>query len=189
MESKDQVRSYFIALRKQFAQTVDAKAEAEKAICFKLQTLLAELGMKKVALYNSYGSEANISGVTYTLADVKWCYPKVTGDSLKFYTEAGIFEKSDLGVMEPEEQTSVEVPVNEIDCVLVPGVGFDHNGGRMGTGKGYFDRTLTNYSGVKIGVGFDVQFSSEGLPLEPHDIKMDYLVNEEFILKLNVGRD
>lgn len=67
--------------------------------------------------------------------------------------------------------------------VLVPGLGFTKSGERLGKGKGYFDRYLENFKGLKIGICFKVQLISV-LPEEPHDVKMDWIVTEEGIIKL-----
>ena len=41
------------------------------------------------------------------------------------------------------------VPLNQIELVMVPGVAFDRLGGRIGMGKGFYDRALEEFSGVK----------------------------------------
>ena len=62
-----------------------------------------------------------------------------------------------------------------LDLTLVPGVGFGLNGGRLGRGKGYYDRLLARIQGRKCGVAFDWQVVSE-LPVEPHDVCMDLIL-------------
>lgn len=67
--------------------------------------------------------------------------------------------------------------------LIIPGLGFTPKGERLGRGKGYFDRYLENFKGLKIGLCFKVQLMDE-LPTDPHDQKMDWIVTEEGILKL-----
>lgn len=67
--------------------------------------------------------------------------------------------------------------------LLIPGLGFTKAGDRLGRGKGYFDRYLENFKGLKIGLCFKVQLTNK-LPCDPHDIKMDWIVTEEDIIKL-----
>lgn len=64
---------------------------------------------------------------------------------------------------------------NQLDLVLVPGLGFDLMGGRIGRGKGFFDRLLTLVRGVKCGVAFEEQVC-ESIPVEAHDVRMNGLV-------------
>ena len=66
------------------------------------------------------------------------------------------------------------------DILLVPGLAFTESGERLGRGKGYFDSYLANFSGVKIGVGFECQFVAD-VYSEAHDEKLDYLITEKNI--------
>jgi 5,10-methenyltetrahydrofolate synthetase len=65
------------------------------------------------------------------------------------------------------------------DIILLPMVGFDRAGYRLGYGGGYYDRTLAHNSPmpVTIGIGFD--FSRlDSIDPQPHDIPMDFVVTE-----------
>ena len=77
-------------------------------------------------------------------------------------------------VREPVAECPV-VPMNRLDLALVPGLGFDARGGRVGRGKGHYDRLLAGFTGLKIGVAFDCQIVPE-IPREPHDIALDAVV-------------
>ncbi len=57
-----------------------------------------------------------------------------------------------------------------IDLVIVPGVVFDRKGGRLGFGKGFYDRFLEEHPAQTIGVCFKEQLFEGLLPLEKHDI-------------------
>ncbi len=67
------------------------------------------------------------------------------------------------------------VALNRLDLALVPGLGFDARGHRLGRGKGHYDRLLAGFTGMKIGVAFDFQIVTE-VPREPHDIALDAVV-------------
>ncbi len=56
----------------------------------------------------------------------------------------------------------------ELDYALVPGLAFDVRGGRLGRGKGFYDRLLARASGLLCGVGFNEQLGS-AVPVEAHD--------------------
>ena len=65
------------------------------------------------------------------------------------------------------------VPFSEIDCILVPWLGFDRNHFRIGYGKGYYDRFLASANGVwTIGVGFKEQFYEGSLAIDPWDVPL-----------------
>ncbi len=78
-----------------------------------------------------------------------------------------------FGIREPNE-SCLEI-TDRFDLLLVPGVAFDLKGGRLGRGTGFYDRLLSTLSGPKCGVAFDQQIV-EGVVLERHDYKMDYLL-------------
>jgi 5-formyltetrahydrofolate cyclo-ligase len=64
---------------------------------------------------------------------------------------------------------------DEIDLVVVPGVVFDNNGGRIGFGKGFYDRFLFTTKISSIGVAFQEQMFEGTLPLEAHDARVEKL--------------
>ncbi len=66
------------------------------------------------------------------------------------------------------------VPLNRLDLLVVPGLGFDWRGARLGRGKGFYDRLLSEAAGVKCGICFDEQIVA-GIPVEPHDVGVQYL--------------
>ena len=67
-----------------------------------------------------------------------------------------------------------EIPLDQFDLVLVPGVAFDLQGCRLGRGLGFYDRILAEASGIKCGVAYDFQLL-EKIPVEPHDAKVDFI--------------
>ena len=75
-----------------------------------------------------------------------------------------------------------EVDPKELDLIMVPGVGFDRRGGRMGNGQGYYDRLLENArpDTPLIALCFESQMFPEIL-VGPHDIFMDKVITEKAI--------
>jgi 5-formyltetrahydrofolate cyclo-ligase len=78
------------------------------------------------------------------------------------------------GIPEPLTRCPA-IALNQLDLVLVPGLGFTSDGSRLGRGAGHFDRLLRSVEGFKCGVAFDLQVVSR-LPLEPHDVTLDGLM-------------
>jgi 5-formyltetrahydrofolate cyclo-ligase len=77
------------------------------------------------------------------------------------------------GIGEPGAECPA-VPVTSLDFILVPGIAFDVLGGRLGRGKGFYDRLLNQAVGVTCGVGLDEQFIA-CVPVEAHDIPMNLI--------------
>ncbi len=63
-------------------------------------------------------------------------------------------------------------------------VGFDERLNRIGYGKGFYDKYLSDYKGLKIGLAFSTQ-KYHHLPTDQYDIKMDIIVTENKVYKQN----
>jgi 5-formyltetrahydrofolate cyclo-ligase len=70
----------------------------------------------------------------------------------------------------------------ELDLVMVPGVAFDRTGGRMGHGKGYYDKLLEHVraDAPLVALAFECQLFPE-IPMQAHDIFMDKIITENAI--------
>lgn len=79
-----------------------------------------------------------------------------------------------FGIFEPNKEIP-ETKLKKIDLIIVPAVAFDLKGGRLGHGKGYYDRLLKKFNGEKIGVCFDFQLVDK-VPVEPHDIPIQHII-------------
>lgn len=90
-------------------------------------------------------------------------------------------KKENYGIMEPPTDNLLER--DKLDIVFVPGVGFDKKGFRIGYGAGYYDRFLSDYKGIKVGVCFDLQVVDHAYN-DSHDIAMDYIISEKGIIKI-----
>ena len=87
---------------------------------------------------------------------------------------------SRIGINEPP--AGLDLDVRRLDVVLMPLVGFDSAGNRLGNGAGYYDRLLagTGASGTRpllVGLGFECQRLAQ-LTTAPHDIPLDAVVSE-----------
>lgn len=67
------------------------------------------------------------------------------------------------------------MPPRALAALIVPGLAFDRSGGRLGRGKGYYDRALQEVDLERaVGVGLDIQLV-DAVPLEPHDVVLRWL--------------
>ena len=105
--------------------------------------------------------------------------PRFAADT-KAYTAACLLDlRSDFpigrfGIREPAA-TCAEFLLNRLDLVLVPGVAFDARGGRLGRGRGFYDRLLAAVRGTKCGVAFDEQLV-EAIPVGPLDVRLNCII-------------
>ncbi len=103
-----------------------------------------------------------------------------------------IFKKSIMSDLEISKQFGVEIKTPKEDALIVlpdiliiPGLGFSKKGERLGRGKGFYDKYLNNFNGIKIGCCFNELLSKE-IPMEQHDRLMDYVVTDTQIIKAQV---
>jgi 5-formyltetrahydrofolate cyclo-ligase len=123
------------------------------------------------------------------LADEKrLVYPRVTGEELQFVE---VFSHEELspgafGIPEPSGQGVVAL--EDLDVLVIPGVGFDLSGHRLGYGKGYYDRALASALPGLERVGFAYEFQVvERLPAADHDCRLTQLVTEQRLLRFPPG--
>ena len=102
--------------------------------------------------------------------------PRVEGDIMRFYDydPASMNDSGSFGISEPEA-TALCRP-EEIDFIIVPGVAFPAAGMRLGRGKGFYDKYLSQpgFRAFKAGVCYPHQVVEE-LPADPFDIPVDHL--------------
>jgi 5-formyltetrahydrofolate cyclo-ligase len=86
------------------------------------------------------------------------------------------------------EEPGKIVTADELDFVMVPGVGFDRRGGRMGHGKGYYDKLLQHAraDAPLVALAFECQLFPE-IPMQSHDIYMDKVITEAAVYQ-GLGR-
>ena len=82
--------------------------------------------------------------------------------------------------------TGVPVPLEDIDLVVAPGLGFDGQGNRLGRGGSYYDRFFQNekLQAIKCGFGFSEQLL-ESVPIMEHDRPVDMMVTDMGVTYFN----
>ena len=88
------------------------------------------------------------------------------------------------GLRFPIDTTST--PPSAIDLVVVPGLGFDERGNRLGRGGGHYDRFLGNgdFRGTVCGFGFEEQLV-KSIPKYDHDVLLDLLVTDHVVRRFS----
>ncbi|WP_445490426.1 5-formyltetrahydrofolate cyclo-ligase [Niallia sp. 03133] len=111
------------------------------------------------------------------------CLPKTKEMVFRKLESFDQLEKVYSNLFEPIEQKTEATEHNEIDLLVVPGLGFMTNGYRIGFGGGYYDRYLTKYQGMTISLAFQKQLM-RNLPMESHDQPVCKIITEKDILKI-----
>lgn len=185
-QRKTEIRKAAHAARK--AQT-DKEAVSQK-ITDTVMTLPAYQNAKCVMWYIDVRDEARTRQAlpSAVAGDKKIVIPFCVDGELELFHLESMDELSEgmYGILEPKEElrevVGKRVPVQELDFILVPGVGFDANGGRTGHGKGYYDKLLENapLETPLVSLAFECQMFDE-IPMQSHDIYMDMVVTERTV--------
>ena len=114
---------------------------------------------------------------------VPWC--NQNGELELFHLEDMTeLETGMYRILEPAERLrhlpEKQVHVESLDLVMVPGVGFDARGARMGHGKGYYDKLLEHArkDTPLVALAFECQMFDE-IPVAEHDVFMDMVITED----------
>ena len=84
--------------------------------------------------------------------------------------EEGLILHPTFPVKEPNPHHCTVASAAEVACVLVPGLGFDKDGHRIGYGMGHYDQFLKELKCPVVGIAFKEQLVEGGIPTEDHDV-------------------
>lgn len=148
---------------------------SDKACAALQQWLFAHPALRTIAVYSPLPGEVDLSATLQQRAEIRWAYPKVCGTDLTFHTGVHLVSGA-FGILEPAAG-SPEVTLAEIDAFICPGLAFDPGGGRLGRGRGFYDRVLAHArpDAIKLGICFGIQFVKDTFT-EAHDIHMDHVI-------------
>lgn len=184
--NKDDIRLRVKARKNLLSAT--EKIEAARRVFERIERSAAFLLAENILLYHSLPDELSTREFIYKWAERKHFFlPRVNGLNLEILP----YDRSHLamGAFHIEEPTGDDTTdINEIELVIVPAVAYDRHGNRVGRGKGYYDRLLTDTRATKIGVGYDFQLVDDDIPAEAHDVAVDIVVTESthIIVRRNV---
>jgi 5-formyltetrahydrofolate cyclo-ligase len=93
------------------------------------------------------------------------------------------------GVRQPFSGTVL--PLGLIDVVVIPGMAFDRHGFRVGRGRGFYDRFLSqqDFQGIRCALCFHEQLLNEAIPNEPHDVPMNLIVTDREVVRCHPSPD
>ncbi len=142
---------------------------------------------RTVGLYEPMGAEVDTAELARVAvsAGKRVAYPRMTpGERCLAYAECrrDALVGGALRTREPPAGAP-QVPLEDLDFVVVPGVAFDARGRRLGRGRGHYDATLAALppGAARVGIAFELQIVAD-IPEEPHDAPLDAVVTEARIL-------
>lgn len=137
---------------------------------------------RNIGLYYPLGSEVRTDEIALVarVQGKKVSLPRTEGNMIRFYEygEGEDLVQGRFGVMEPAPAR----PAGPLDIVVIPGVVFDAQGCRIGYGKGFYDRFLSErLATFSVGLAYSFQVVEE-LPRGKFDKKLGALATDEGIM-------
>lgn len=160
--------------------TAERRAESSVGIQKRCLELTEWSRSRSVALYHPRTDEPDL----WPLVELSWAEDKTVvlpsyDASCAAYRWSRVTGSQDLipgrfGILEPREHCE-RVGAVRLDLAFVPGLGFSPDGGRLGRGRGFYDRLLESFSGRCFGVAFEFQMLPQ-IPREDHDVVLDGVI-------------
>ncbi len=180
---KSDLRAYLRSKRKAVPSALRSKKSL--VILDRLRSHPAYRDARYPAFTVSVGSEVEtISLLQERLSqNLPVLLPRVLDNGrLAFHRVEGSLQKlqlSDRNIPEPAPDPATQVPLDQIDLWVIPGVGFDPKGHRLGQGGGFFDRLFSQItsSAPRLALAYDCQMVPL-VPVEPQDEPVDEILTE-----------
>lgn len=185
-ERKSELRRKIRAALKNFAPE-KRKSDSEK-LCARLKEQIFFKNASSVLFYAPMTEEIDLWPLVEESAREKIVALPCFDSQKQFYIPRHVKNfpveiiSGQFGVRELHESCA-EIPLTKLDLILVPGIAFDLRGNRLGRGKGFYDRLLENFNGLKIGVAFEEQIVDE-IHVQSHDVKMNFILTPERCVKI-----
>ena len=183
MQTKDEIRK-IVAERKQ--ATEDTYVMSRQVVA-QLMTLPEMKTCSTIMTYVDFGKEVRTVPLISELFNQRKhvVVPFCENDEIQLFRLKNLKELAPgyFGILEPKielrRQSDRRVQLNELNLILVPGVAFDPHGGRLGRGKGFYDRFLKKIpkNTLKIGLAFDWQMF-DVIPTSENDQYIDIVATE-----------
>ena len=193
-DSKSELRKQIRRLR---AGLDDTRRRAlDAAINRHLLELAERLKPRVIAAYQAFDGEPDLAPALQELRRRGACLalPVVHSEpgraAISFRDWPADAEMCDNGFGIREPIDTRDVPVDELDLVLVPLVAWDADGGRLGMGASFYDRLFQPFARLdrprRVGVGYRLQ-QLEQVPLEPWDIRLHLVLTDDGCIECGAG--
>lgn len=185
MQTKNELRKLILEERMELSE--ESVHDLSIQICNKVKEMQEYIDAEDICMYMPANNEVDVTFLiedAWSKGKTVWL-PKTAGrrmDFFKFDRTTPLSEGS-YKILEPESDIMLEP--DDKTLILMPGVAFTMDGGRIGYGGGYYDIYLEQHStSKKVAVCYDFQIVEE-LPVEEHDIKPDFIISEKSAGKIS----
>lgn len=178
MEKKGDIRKSVLEKRNQ----INKKEWEEKSQAIYSKVITHPFFLKTEILYSYVDYKQEVG--TKALIEKAWqlgkrvAVPKIMGDEMQFFyiQQFSELEEGYKGILEP---TTSELADTTDGLVIMPGVAFDKDRNRIGYGKGFYDKFLSNHKELNtLAICFSCQMI-DCIPADEFDIRPQVLITEE----------
>lgn len=188
--AKAQLRERALARREAIGDAARKQA-AERAAAHFFADVPVERG-QTISAYWPMRGEIDVKPLLSRLMDEGWpvCLPVVVGEDrplvFRRWEEGAPLYPAGFGMLEPGEDAPEAIP----EVVVVPLLGFDRTGTRLGYGGAYYDRTLGAMPSRPLLVGYAFAAQEfDAIPRSAHDIGLDLVVTEAGVVRFTDAAD
>lgn len=195
-QNMSEVRNQKLELREKYMPVrdsipLDDKKIYDDKIFNRLISSITYRHSSDVLLYASFGSEPDTWRIfDYALGSCKnVAFPVCKSDhtmEFRYVTKKEELEEKTFGILEPKDSCPLCENKNFSLCI-VPGLLFDKQGYRIGYGKGFYDRFLSSYRGVSIGLCYS-NLLKNSLPKGRFDRHVDIVISEKGVYAVNAQK-
>ncbi|MBQ8412105.1 MAG: 5-formyltetrahydrofolate cyclo-ligase [Lachnospiraceae bacterium] len=183
MISKKEIRDTVLDIRKSFDS--EYLSRLSKVICNRILKQDLYVNAKDIVLYMAINNEVDLDILLKDAFEHNknvWL-PKVINKNMEFYryTKDTELKAGMYGILEPDSGDILEPEDNTL--IIMPGVAFSKDKGRIGYGGGYYDKYLASHPCCKtIAVCYNFQIMP-ALPVDEHDIRPDMIISDDNIFQ------
>lgn len=183
-EIKTQIRDEYKAKRKVIPE--DLRKQLDYEVCKRFLALNSYRYADTVLIYSPLKYEIDTS---YIMKDAlsrgkRIAYPRCLDGNRMVYH---LVESEDqlvsgmYNIREPKEDLPIYENGKDNSICIMPGIVFDKRGYRLGYGKGYYDRFLSGFKGVKAGFVYS-DFVVDEIPNGRYDLRADIIITERGVI-------
>ena len=184
LREKETLRKFLINRRSELGPSIDFQSN----ILNNIKPLIEEIENEYIGTYISFRDELDTKKLNQHLLEreLNLALPAIDFQTKEInffmYHKNTELKENKFSILEPKNKDKVIFP----KIILIPLLGYSKSGFRLGYGGGYYDKYLSK-NGIgdvkKIGIAFSFQ-EVEEIPVEDHDERLDWILTEKHLYKV-----
>ena len=191
MSDKKQLRAHYKQLRRDFLP--EDRLSCDRSVSERFLESSFYKNCDELLIYVSFDIEVDTIEIIKQALTEKtvFCPRYLSGTNIMEFYRIDSFDcllSGSYGILEPSDDLPMQTEFSRNAVCVVPGLSFDRNGHRLGFGKGFYDRFLSGFDGIKVGLCYD-SCCCESLPHDSYDICVDHLITESRCVSFGLRKE